>query len=93
VLQPANVASAPVANSKHHLLDIAGHAIEIGAIVLVMDNLFSALGHLNSIATELSTCLVEVNFYMEFMISVDSSGASRLEVGGRSIASDVIKGA
>ena len=74
VLQPADV-TAPVADSEDHLLHIAGHAVEVRAVALVIHYLFISLGHLKCVATELTICIMEVNFDVELFLSVDSAGA------------------
>jgi hypothetical protein len=90
VLQPADI-TAPVADSEDHLLHIAGHAVEVRAVALIIHYLFISLSHLKSVATELTICIMEVNFDVEFLFSVDSSGAARHEVGVRAIPTDTIK--
>jgi len=91
VLQPADIITAPIADSEDHLLKIVGHSVQVIAVTLVLYYFFSALSHRKSIATELAICLMEVNFDVEFLLSIDSSGASRHKVGVRATASHLIK--
>ena len=90
MLQPANV-TAPVADSEDHLLHIAGHVVEVRAVLFVINYFFISLSHLESIATEFTIRLMEVNFDVEFLLRVDSTGASRHKIGVRMVPSDAIK--